>query len=82
MKVVNREYVRWHLSQAQGQLARTIDDIDRNPDWGAHELRARMTIVYQHVNAAWNARFATPDEAEECSRSNFETWCRYPGDWL
>jgi hypothetical protein len=77
---MNREYVLYNLREAESALAQTIRGLEADENYGEENLLAAMMHLYLHVNTAWNARKATPEEARECSPANFRGWHRFPDD--
>ena len=77
---MNRDYVLYNLKEAESALARTIRGLEADEAYGEEKLLEAMMHLYLHVNTAWNARKATPEEARECSPKNFREWHRFPDD--
>jgi len=77
---MNREYVLYNLKEAESALARTIRGLESEDGFDEERLLQAMMHLYLHVNTAWNARNTTPDEARECSATNFREWHHFPGD--
>ena len=77
---MTREYVLWNLREAAEELSRTIQEMDKDPDYDSCELVVAMSHLYHHLNTAWNARLATAEEVEACSADNFRRWRQFPLD--
>jgi len=77
---MNREYVLYNLKEAETALARTIQGLENGDGLDEGGLLEAMMHLYLHVNTAWNARNTTPEEARECSASNFREWHHFPRD--
>jgi hypothetical protein len=79
-KELNTRYIQWHLREAAGAIESILTELERNPNERIDEFSVTMRLLYHHVNTAWNARYATSAEADECSEGNFLRWARYPSD--
>jgi len=79
---MNVEYVLWNLREAAEELTRTIQEIERDPNFGQPELLVAMTHLYHHLNTAWNARHATAEQAATCTQQDFDRWRQFPRDIL
>ena len=77
---MNREWVLFHLKEAAEELDRTIEDIQRDPGYDHAQFWPAMQHLYHHLNTAWNARDASPDEVAGESDGLFNRWSRYPDD--
>lgn len=77
---MNREYVLYHLKEAHEELTKTIREIEQDPDYNFGEYIVAMTHLYHHINTAWNAKDATPEQADRCSEEDFERWRQFPSD--
>lgn len=75
---MNKEYVLWNLREAAEELERTIEAIEKDPNYDREEFRVAMSHLYQHINTAWNARDATKEQAAECAEEDFEKWRSMP----
>ncbi len=77
---MNRNYVLYNLKEAESALAATIRRLETENEFDEESLLRSMMHLYLHVNTAWNARHASPEEAKECSPSNFREWHHFPQD--
>ena len=71
---MNKPYVVWNLKEAREALAELIADMEADTDYDFGEFRVDMEHVYHHVNTVWNARDATKESSEACSKEDFERW--------
>ena len=79
-KPMNRDWVLFHLTEAQEELTRTIQEIRDTPDYGIGEFLPAMQHLYHHLNTAWNARDASEAEASKVTDQNFKRWSSFPAD--
>ena len=77
---MNRQWVLHHLSEAQGEIAAIIAEIEKTPDYGYGEFWVALQHLYHHLNTAWNSRDATPDQVENATDGDFKRWSRFPED--
>ena len=77
---MNRDFVLFHLGEAEKAIRDTIAEIKAHPDYDYGEYRVDMEHVYHHVNSAWNARDASEAAAKECSEADFSRWRQFPTD--
>lgn len=75
---MNKEHVLFHLREAKEELDSLIRDVTSEPDFEFGEYVVGMSHLYHHVNTAWNGRDASPQDAEECTQSNFDSWRQMP----
>lgn len=77
--VVNA-YIIWNLEEAQEELSRTISELSNDADYDEAEFSIAMAHVYDHLNTAWNARNATPEDTENLTDETFSRWRAFPKD--
>jgi len=77
---MNRDWVLFNLREAIEELTRTISEIEATPDYGYGEFSVAMQHLYHHLNTAWNARDATPDQVATCTETDFQMWRQFPVD--
>ena len=77
---MNRDWVLFHLTEAQEELTRTIQEIRDTPDYGIGEFLPAVQHLYHHLNTAWNARDASEVEAGKVTEQNFRRWSAFPAD--
>ena len=77
---MNKPYVVWNLKEAREALAELIADMEADTDYDFGEFRVDMEHVYHHVNTVWNARDATKESSEACSKEDFERWRQFSQD--
>ena len=76
---MNKNYVVFHLRECCDALESAIRDA-KSKAYGEAELRVDIAHAYHHLNTAWNARHATPAQAESCEPADFEAWRQFPRD--
>jgi hypothetical protein len=77
---MNRDYILFHLREAQEAITKMIEEIESTPDYGYGEFVVETRHLYHHINTAWNARDASPERAHECTEEDFASWRLFPGD--
>jgi len=77
---MNREWVSYQLGEASEELTRTIEEIRNREDYDVGELMVAMMHMYLHLNTAWNARDASPEDIADMSQETFKLWSQYPSD--
>ena len=77
---MNRNWVLFHLREANEELARTIAEIQAKSDYGYSEFWVAMQHTYHHLNTAWNSRDATPAQVEPGTDADFSRWSQFPAD--
>jgi hypothetical protein len=77
---MNKGYILYHLKEAHEELTRTIREIEQDPDYDFGEYLVMMTHLYHHINTAWNAKDARPEQTDTCSEEDFERWRQFPSD--
>jgi hypothetical protein len=77
---VNRDWVLVNLKEAHEELTRTIAELEADPSFEYGDLWPAMQHLYHHLNTAWNARDATPDEVAGQSDKDFVRWTQFPKD--
>ena len=75
---MNREWVLFHLGEAQGELAATIQAIREDPEYDYGEFLVAVQHLYYHLNTAWNSRDATADQVAGQSDEDFNRWSQFP----
>jgi hypothetical protein len=77
---MNREWILFHLKEASEELTRTIQEMEKDPEYDFGEYFVAMMHLYNHINTAWNSRDATPERVKSCSFEEFEKWRQFPSD--
>lgn len=77
---MNRDWILFHLREAHEELTRLLEDIGATPDYDIGEFMVAMQHLYHHLNTAWNARDASPDEVGHLNDADFRRWSRFPRD--
>ena len=77
---MNRDYVLFHLREAQREIGDTIAEIDADPSYEFGDFLVAITHLYHHINTAWNARDSSESRAKACSESDFRRWRQFPAD--
>jgi hypothetical protein len=77
---MNRDWVLFHLRQAHEELARTIAELEQDPEYEYGDYWPAMQHLYHHLNTAWNAREATPQEVDRAGDPEFNRWSAFPTD--
>ena len=77
---MNRDWVLFHLGEAQREIASTIADLKADPDFDDAVYWPAMQHLYHHLNTAWNARNATTAEVDGLDDATFNRWCSFPAD--
>jgi len=75
---MNREYILFHLKEAQEEIESTIAEIEKDSEYGYGNYVVSMSHSYHHVNTAWNARDVSNENAERCSNEDFNKWRQFP----
>ena len=60
----NRDFVLFHLREAQEAVEKTIAEIVEDSDYDDAVFWPAMQHLYRHVNSAWNARETSPAPRE------------------
>ena len=77
---MNRDYVLFHLREAQRELRDTIEEIEADPSYEYGDYVVAITHLYHHINTAWNARDSSESRAKACSQADFSEWRQFPSD--
>lgn len=77
---MNKSYISYNLKEGLKQLKEIIKEMESNADYDYGEYSVDMNHLYHHVNTAWNAKYSTKIESDECSEKNFENWRKFPTD--
>jgi hypothetical protein len=77
---MNKDFVLFHLAEAENAIRDTIADIKSDPEYEYGNFRVDIEHIYLHVNSAWNARDASENAAKECSQVDFDRWRQFPTD--
>jgi len=75
---MNKDYVLWNLKEAQGELSRTIKEIEEDQDYEYGNFVVDITQIYHHINTAWNAQSESEEVTEKCSENDFDKWRKFP----
>lgn len=75
---MNKEYILYHLKEAQEQLLESISGLESDPEYDIGEFLPDMSHLYHHINTAWNAREASEAAAANCSEADFNSWRKMP----
>jgi hypothetical protein len=75
---MNRDWLLFHLKEARDELSRTVDEIERDPEFDEGQLRIALAHLYHHANTAWNSPSATKDEVEKQSDAEWDKWGAFP----
>jgi hypothetical protein len=75
---MNKDYVRYNLSEAQKALGDLIADMKSDPEYDYGNYVVDVAHVYHHLNTASNARDATKGAVDECSKKDFYRWRQFP----
>jgi hypothetical protein len=78
--LMNREWVLFHLQEAQEELRRTIAEIASTPDYGSGEFVVAITHAYHHLNTAWNSRDQDSEVVAACKETDVFAWRQFPSD--
>ena len=77
---MNRDWVLFHLREADDELRRTIAAIESMPDYGYGEFVVAMTHAYHHLNTAWNSKDESQGWVDACAEADFQQWRQFPSD--
>jgi len=77
---MNKDWVLFHLKEAQEELNRTIVEIDNQEDYDYGEFVVAMGHLYHHLNTAWNSQKATEEQVKLNSEEDFFNWRQFPKD--
>lgn len=77
---MNKDWILFHLREAEEELKRTIANLGAGRDVDEIEFEIALAHVYNHLNAAWNARAATDEQIAAQSDDDFYRWREFPTD--
>ena len=77
---MNRDWVLFHLREAQDEISTTIAEIESTPDYEYADFWVAMQHLYYHLNTAWNSRDAAPSQVEPGTDADFNRWSQFPAD--
>ena len=77
---MNREWVLFHLREAEEELRRTIAEIESTPEYGYGEFIVAITHAYHHINTAWNSKNESQARVNACVEEDFQQWRQFPSD--
>ena len=77
---MNRDWVLFHLREAEAELRRTIAEIEATPDYGYGEFSAAIAHAYHHLNTAWNSKGESEARVEASVEADFLQWRQFPTD--
>ncbi len=77
---MNKDYILFHLKEAQDALAQMINQIESDEEYEYGNFWPDMQHLYHHINTAWNVREADLDRAAKCSEEDFDYWRKFPSD--
>ncbi|HEX3315056.1 MAG TPA: hypothetical protein VHR72_09215 [Gemmataceae bacterium] len=77
---MNLGWLSFHLREASEELARTLAEIETNPDFREIELKIAFEHLYNHLNTAWNSRNVGDERFSAHSREEFYAWRAFPSD--
>jgi len=75
---MNKDFILFNLQWAKEQIVQTIQSIESDPDYHYGSYLVQMTLIYEHINTAWNAREVSDAQAKECSEEDYNKWRQYP----
>jgi hypothetical protein len=65
---MNKDFILFNLKWARDQILQTIEYIESDPEYEFGNYLVDMTLIYEHINRAWNARDASPLKQENAER--------------
>ena len=77
---MQKDYILFHLNEAKEALDEIINDLKSNSEYDTPEFEVDIQHLYHHINTAWNSKFASNKEIEECSGEDFNKWRDFPTD--
>lgn len=77
---MNKDWVLFHLREAQEELTDTIARFETNPGPSDGEFLVAMAHVYHHLNTAWNSRNVHSKRAWASAEDDFYRWRKSPSD--
>lgn len=78
---MNRDWLLFHLREARDELMRTVETMERDPEFDEGELRIALAHLYHHANTAWNARDATDSAIDRQTDAEWNRWGQFPEDF-
>jgi len=80
VKLMNKQWVMFHLNEALEEIEMTIQDIKTDPEYDNGEYSVAITHMYHHLNTAWNSRDISDKQTEDIRENNFYKWRQFPDD--
>jgi len=77
---MNKEHILIHLTEAQEELSRTIQDLKEDKEYDYGNYLVAMMHLYHHINTAWNIRDISRERANNYSEEDFNKWRQMPMD--
>lgn len=77
---MNKNYVLWHLEEAQKAIREIVAEIKSDPDYDYGNYLVDIAHAYHHLNTAWNARDASEAAVEACTDDDWYRWRQFPTD--
>ena len=77
---MNRDWVLFHLREAEAELRRTIAEIEATPDYGYGEFSAAIAHAYITSILLGIPRARARLESRHQWRPNFLQWRQFPTD--
>jgi hypothetical protein len=80
---LNATYIRYNLEEAHDEISHLLARFRHGTNGTRltyEEFYDSMQSLIHHVNVAWNARVASPEETQDPPPPTFEKWGRFPTD--
>jgi hypothetical protein len=77
---LNTTYIRYNLEEARDEICELLGRMRNGTRITYEEFYDSMQSLIHHVNVAWNARVASPEETQDPPTTTFEKWGRFPTD--
>jgi len=77
---MNKDWILFHLREAQEELTRIILQLESNSDYDEIEFEIAMAHMYNHLNAGWNSRNVDAKRTAKISDEDFFSWRSFPTD--
>jgi hypothetical protein len=77
---MNTQFILSNLKEAQEELAQAIANFEAGKEVSFGDFHVSMAHAYHHLNTAWNGRYATLEEWQQCTEENYAKWESFPKD--
>ncbi len=78
---MNKEFVLFHLREAAEQLARTVQEVESDPEFDSGQLFLAAQHWYHHLNSAWNGQDIHELKEINMTDARWNRLGRFPADF-